>query len=157
MKILLILTGKTTKEWITQGINYYYDKILHYINFEINTINITKPAGHLPDLIKNSEAEKQFKIIKKEDIVILLDENGKSMNSKNFALFIEKLMNTISNKRVVFIIGGAYGFSKKIIERANFKISLSAMTFSHQVVRILFMEQIYRAFTIINNEPYHHA
>jgi len=111
----------------------------------------------LPDLIKNSEAEKQFKIIKKEDIVILLDENGKSMNSKNFALFIEKLMNTISNKRVVFIIGGAYGFSKKIIERANFKISLSAMTFSHQVVRILFMEQIYRAFTIINNEPYHHA
>jgi len=158
MKILLLLTGKTDKNWIQQGIDEYFQRISKYIHFEIITVALPKQynSNNIPfNKIKSVEAEKQLKIIRTDDYVVALDEHGKSCKSKDFAKFIEN--RTLSgNKRVVFVIGGAYGLCKTIIERSDFQLSLSAMTFSHQIVRLLFMEQLYRAFTIIKNEPYHH-
>ncbi len=156
MKITLLAVGKTDDPRIEELVAMYAQRLSHYVNFEIQL---------LPDLknTKNMSADKQKleegKIIAQQletsDFVTLLDERGKRLNSLQFAELINK--RSVSGlKRLVFIIGGPYGFSREIYDRANSKLSLSDMTFSHQMVRLFATEQIYRAFTILKNEPYHH-
>ena len=157
MNILLIFTGKTNEDWLQKGINEYMLRVQRYINFDCVSIPQMKQTANMPQqIIKENEAAKQLKILKNDDYVVLLDDKGNNYDSEGFSQFIQKRMLS-GCKRLVFIVGGAYGFGKAISERADIKLSLSAMTFSHQIVRVIFMEQLYRAFTIINNEPYHHG
>ena len=155
MKIKLIYIGKTTEAYLKEGIKIYAERIKHFIPFEIIEIqDIKSKSVSNISFIKDKEAEAVQKHINPGDILILLDENGKDFDSKNFASFIEK--NTVQNaKYMVFIIGGAFGFSDKLYQVATHKISLSKMTFTHQMVRLIFVEQLYRGFTIIKNMPYH--
>lgn len=156
MKIKLFQLGKTNENYINTGILVYEKRLKHYSNFETITIENKKSITKLPIQIQKTEEGKLLlKQIKRSDFVILLDEKGKKHSSKSFANFLEKRIS-IGGKNVVFIIGGAYGFSKEIYERAELQIALSEMTFSHQMVRLIFIEQLYRAFTIIRNENYHH-
>ena len=153
MKIKCIAIGKTKNQEFISIIKSYISKIEHYINFEFVIINDIKSTKN-KNVQKNKEGKSILDKIKKNEHVIVLDENGKEYNSLLFSNFIQHQMNS-SKKEIIFIIGGAYGLSEKILERANHKISLSKMTFSHQMVRILFLEQLYRSFTIIRNQPYH--
>ncbi len=157
MKATLIWTGKTTETYVKNGIREYESRIGHYHGFTIEECPHLKNADKLkPDQIKKKEAEQLLKKLNKDDHVILLDENGKQFTSVDFSRYLQKLMMQ-SVKRVVFVIGGAYGFDKSIYQRAAMKLSLSPMTFSHQLIRVIFLEQLYRANTIIRNEPYHNA
>ena len=157
MKIQLILIGKTNEKYITEGFSIYEKRIKNYIDFNIHVIPELKNAKNLSfELIKKQESELLMKQIIDSDFVVLLDENGKNLSSIEFSKFLNTQMLK-STKNLVFVIGGAYGFSENVYKRANEKISLSKMTFSHQLVRIIFAEQLYRAFTILNNEPYHHS
>jgi len=155
MKIKLIAIGKTDEKYLQEGIAKYLDRLKHYISFELVVINDVK-IGSKPNTLlqKEKEAELFFDKIQPNDYVVLLDENGKSFTSVAFADYVQKRMNASTD--VVFLIGGPFGFSDKIYLRANDKISLSKMTFSHQMIRMIFFEQLYRAFTIIKGEPYHH-
>lgn len=155
MKTELILVGKTVNKHFNAGINDYVERIGHYMPFSITTIPELKNTKSLNESQqKEREGELILKQIQQSDTVVLLDEHGKEFRSIEFADWIQKKQNTA--RRLVFVIGGPYGFSKKVYERANEKISLSKMTFSHQMVRLIFTEQIYRACTIIKGEPYHH-
>ena len=154
MKIKCIAIGKTKNQELISLIKSYISKIKHYINFEFVIINDIKSTKN-KKVQKNKEGELILDKIKKNDHIIVLDENGKEYNSILFSNFIQHHMNS-SKKEIIFLIGGAYGLSEKILKRANQKISLSKMTFSHQMVRLFFVEQIYRGYTILNNEPYHH-
>ncbi|HJN53712.1 MAG TPA: 23S rRNA (pseudouridine(1915)-N(3))-methyltransferase RlmH [Flavobacteriaceae bacterium] len=153
MKIKCVAIGKTKNQEFINIIKSYIDKIEHYINFEFIIINDIKSAKN-KKFQKNKEAELILSKIDKNKHVIVLDEKGKEYNSISFSNFIQHHMNS-SKKEIIFIIGGAYGLSEKILERANQKVSLSKMTFSHQMVRIIFLEQLYRSFSILKNEPYH--
>ena len=155
MKIKFLCVGKTTEAYLREGIKIYAERIKHFIPFEIIEIpDIKTKAVSNINFIKDKEAEALQKHINQGDIVILLDEKGEHFDSKNFASFIEK--NTVQNaKCMVFIVGGAYGFSEKLYQTATHKISLSKMTFTHQMVRLIFAEQLYRGLTIIKNLPYH--
>ena len=156
MKILLLFVGKTTQSFVEAGIAEFSDRLKHYIPFEIKIVPDLKNTGNLSfDQIKEKEGELIAKHLQQGDYIVLLDERGKAFSSVRFSAYLEKKTHSIS-KRLVFVIGGAYGFSSKIQELAQEKISLSPMTFSHQLVRVLFVEQLYRAMTILNNEPYHH-
>ena len=156
MKIKVLQIGKTNDEYLLKGIDEYSLRIKNYVPFEIETIPYLKNSNSFsPELVKQKEGEFILQKIKKEDILILLDENGKTYSSKGFATFLQQQMNA-GNKQLIFLIGGAYGFSSDVYERANGKISLSSMTFSHQIIRIIFIEQLYRGFTIIHHHPYHH-
>jgi 23S rRNA (pseudouridine1915-N3)-methyltransferase len=157
MKVSFLQIGKTDKKYISEGIEIYSARINHYVDFEIYTLNETKKSKS-PDInnIKKTEAKEILKYISKDDFVVLLDENGKEHTSIKFAEFINNKMAT-GCKKINFISGGAYGFSDEIYKRANELISLSKLTFSHQLVRLIFLEQMYRAFTIIRGEPYHHG
>lgn len=156
MKILLIETGKTRDTCIQKLVQDYYNRINHYLSFTIKTIPDLKKTRNLSaDQVKHKEAELILKEVQTSDHVILLDENGKQRSSMDFADHLQNLMNR-GLKQTVFIIGGAYGFDPSVYERANEKIGLSKMTFSHQIIRPIFTEQLYRAFTILRNEPYHH-
>ena len=143
MKVALVLVGKTVNKHFVELIDEYAGRVKHYIGFDIITI---------PEL-------KNTKLILKQmqagDHVVLLDEHGKEFRSVEFSSYMEQKMQTV-NKRLVFVIGGPYGFSPDVYGRANEKISLSKMTFSHQMVRLIFVEQLYRAMTIMRGEPYHH-
>jgi len=156
MKITLLQTGKTRFGYLQEGINDYHKRISHYLPFEEITIPDLKNTKNLgvPE-IKKKEGEMILKFIDKSVRLILLDERGKQEDSEKFAAFIVKNMN--SGRDIVFLIGGAYGFSEEVYSRADEKISLSKMTFSHQLVRLIFAEQLYRAMTIIRGEPYHHS
>lgn len=155
MKITLLVVGKTIKGWITDGLDIYKGRLSHYVNFEMKEIVPQKLSANLSkDEIKLKEGELILKNLRPEDRVILLDERGEERSSLVWAETIRKQM--VSGKDVVYVIGGAYGFSQAVYDRADGKISLSRMTFSHQMVRVIFTEQLYRAFTIINGEPYHH-
>ena len=154
MKIKCIAIGKTKSQDFSSIIKSYLSKINHYINFEFIIINEIKSIKN-KSIQKNKEAEAILKNIKVDSHIILLDENGKELSSISFSKFIQHHLNS-SKKEIIFIIGGAYGFSDKLLKRANEKISLSKMTFSHQMVRIIFLEQLYRSFTILKNEPYHY-
>ena len=153
MKIKCVAIGKTKNQEFINIFKSYIDKIEHYINFEFIIINDIKSAKN-KKFQKNKEAELILSKIDKNKHVIVLDEKGKEYNSISFSNFIQHHMNS-SKKEIIFIIGGAYGLSEKILERANQKVSLSKMTFSHQMVRIIFLEQLYRSFSILKNEPYH--
>jgi 23S rRNA (pseudouridine1915-N3)-methyltransferase len=155
MKVLLVQTGKTDFQYITDGSNIYIDRIKKYLPFEIITLIAKKNKPSEIELIKKNEGILILEKIMPSDWVILLDEHGKQTSSVDFSAFIQQKMNT-GIKRLVFVIGGAYGFSDNIVARANDKLSLSRMTFSHQIVRLIFLEQFYRALTIIKGEPYHH-
>jgi 23S rRNA (pseudouridine1915-N3)-methyltransferase len=156
MKALLLVVGKTSQKWLNEGINDYYSRINRYVSFEIIVIDDMRNRGKIDnEKLKKQEGEKILASLNEKDFVILLDENGKQFSSVSYASWIEKEF-LISSRRLVFVVGGAYGFSNDVYERANFKISLSSLTFSHQMVRLIFVEQFYRAFTIIRGEPYHH-
>ncbi len=156
MKIKVLQIGKTNDEYLLKGIDEYSLRIKNYVPFEIETIPYLKNSNSFStELVKQKEGELILQKIKKEDILILLDENGKTYSSKGFATFLQQQMNA-GNKQLIFLIGGAYGFSTDVYERANGKLSLSSMTFSHQIIRIIFIEQLYRGFTIIHHHPYHH-
>ncbi|MCT4614022.1 MAG: 23S rRNA (pseudouridine(1915)-N(3))-methyltransferase RlmH [Marinifilaceae bacterium] len=156
MKIQLLVIGKTDKKYIAEGIEEYQKRLKHYVNFNLNIIPDIKNSKNMSSQEqKSKEGELILSKLSKSSILILLDENGKQFSSVEFSKQIEK-MNLASYKELVFVIGGPYGFSKDVYERADRKISLSKMTFSHQMVRMIFVEQLYRAYTIINNEPYHH-
>ncbi len=156
MKITLILVGKTEAEYLVKGVSDYIKRIKHYIAFNEEIIPSLKNTKSLSEeQQKQKEGEMIINALKPTDEVVLLDERGESFSSVGFAGFIQKKM-VAGTKSMVFVIGGPYGFSESIYQRANFKISLSEMTFSHQMVRLIFTEQIYRALTIIKGEPYHH-
>lgn len=156
MKITLLTVGKTDKDWVKQGIDIYATRMKHYFPFSIVEIPELKNASSLSeDQIKTKEGELILKNIKPAEDVILLDERGREFTSVEFAKVLQDKISYIG-KDIVFIIGGAYGFSDAVRQRANSKISLSKMTFSHQMVRAIFVEQLYRAFTIMKGEPYHH-
>ena len=156
MKITLILNGKTEDDYIVKGFSIYENRLKHYISFETIVIPALKNTKALSvDQQKQKEGELIIKNTQTSDKLILLDENGKEYNSVGFSEFIQKEMNS-GIKNLVFVVGGPYGFSDEIYKRANGKISLSKMTFSHQMVRLFFVEQLYRVMTILKNEPYHH-
>jgi 23S rRNA (pseudouridine1915-N3)-methyltransferase len=156
MKIALVLTGKTNEKHISDGVEIYYSRIRKYSGFDIITIPDIKNTRNMPGQEqKTKEGNKILQSISKDDYVVLLDERGKELRTAEFAEWLEKKI-TASVKRIVFVIGGAWGFSEEVYSRANFTLSLSKMTFPHQLVRLLFTEQLYRAFTVIKGEPYHH-
>ncbi|NAY90655.1 23S rRNA (pseudouridine(1915)-N(3))-methyltransferase RlmH [Muricauda sp. JGD-17] len=156
MQITLIAIGKTDNAQLGQLIALYEKRLKHYIRFEFNIIPDIKNSKNLSeDQQKQKEGELILSQMKPSDILILLDEKGKQFSSVEFAQFLQKKMNS-GIKNLVLAIGGPYGFSQTIYERSNGKVSLSKMTFSHQMVRLFVVEQLYRAFTILRNEPYHH-
>lgn len=155
MKTLLILVGKTTDKHFQAGISDYTERISHYMPFELMTIPELKNTKSLSeDQQKTAEGELILKQLQPSDTIVLLDEHGKELRSMEFAKWLEQKRNTA--RRLVFIIGGPYGFSADVYTRANELLSLSKMTFSHQMIRLIFTEQVYRACTIIKGEPYHH-
>lgn len=156
MKITLLTVGKTDRDWVRQGLEIYVSRLRHYIPFTLTEIPELKNVSALSkDQIKVKEGELILKNLKPADDVILLDEHGKEYTSVHLAGILQGKIN-YECKDIVFVIGGAYGFSDAVYARANSKISLSKMTFSHQMVRTIFTEQLYRAFTIMKGEPYHH-
>ncbi|MBL7801935.1 MAG: 23S rRNA (pseudouridine(1915)-N(3))-methyltransferase RlmH [Chitinophagales bacterium] len=155
MKINLILLGKTTEKSIADLSLFYQNKLKHYVNFELTVIENSSIRFENPDLVKEAEAKLMLKKILPSDWVVLLDENGKTYSSVPFANQLQTWMN-MGRKQICFVVGGAFGFHTSVYERADAKLSLSSMTFSHQLVRPVFLEQLYRAFTILKNEPYHH-
>lgn len=155
MKTELILVGKTTDKLYTRGIDDYRERITHYMPFGITVIPALKNTKSLSEeQQKTAEGELILKNIQPADTVVLLDEHGVERTSMEMASWLEKKQQTA--RRLVFVIGGPYGFSEDVYSRANEKISLSRMTFSHQMVRLVFAEQLYRACTIIKGESYHH-
>lgn len=155
MRINLICIGKTDDKEISGLIKYYQNRLPKHWNFEITEIPDVKNAKNLsPDLLKKEEGKLFLNLTENSDHIILLDEKGKQFTSREFASKIDNWMNS-SIKKVSFFIGGAYGFSEEIYQRANEKISLSKMTFTHQMIRLFFVEQIYRADQILQGKPYH--
>eukprot|EP01133_Synstelium_polycarpum_P003217 gene3217-3671_t len=156
MKITLLVVGKTEDKYLIEGIDKYLNRLKHYIGFNLVVIPEIKNTKNLTQAQqKTKEAELIFKQISNLDMVILLDEKGKKHSSVSFANYLNKQMIS-SVQHMVFIIGGPYGFDESIYNRAGSSISLSEMTFSHQMVRLFFVEQLYRAFSILKGEPYHH-
>ncbi len=156
MKVALVLVGKTVNKHFVELIDEYAGRVKHYIGFDIITIPELKNTKSLSvDQQKQQEGDLILKQLQAGDHVVLLDEHGKEFRSVEFSSYMEQKMQTV-NKRLVFVIGGPYGFSPDVYGKANEKISLSKMTFSHQMVRLIFVEQLYRAMTIIRGEPYHH-
>lgn len=155
MKTILLQVGKTVNKHFMAGINDYVERINHYMPFEVQTIAELKNTKSLSEeQQKTAEGELILRQLQPSDTVVLLDEHGKEMRSIEFARWIEQ--KCINARRLIFVIGGPYGFSPAVYQRANEQISLSRMTFSHQMIRLTFTEQIYRACTIIKGEPYHH-
>lgn len=156
MKVTLILNGKTEDDYIQKGITVFEQRLKHYVPFESIIIPALKNTKALSiEQQKQKEGELVLKQLQPSDRLILLDENGKEYTSVQFSAFIQQQMNS-GIKNLVFVVGGPYGFSEDLYKRATGKISLSKMTFSHQMVRLFFAEQLYRAMTILKNEPYHH-
>ena len=155
MKTELLLVGKTVNKHFIAGINDYVERTNHYMPFNITIIPELKNTKALTEeQQKEREGDLILQKLQSSDTVVLLDEHGKELRSIEFADWLQRKQNT--TRRLVFIIGGPYGFSNAVYERANERLSLSKMTFSHQMVRLIFCEQIYRACTIIRGEPYHH-
>jgi 23S rRNA (pseudouridine1915-N3)-methyltransferase len=156
VKIRLIAIQKTGESYLKEGIGIYEKRIRRYIPFEYLEINSPKKWGNLP--IENQKKEEGKLIISAvsgDEHVILLDENGREFTSRKFAHSLQKHMNSVK-RSIAFVIGGAYGFSDEVYALANEKMALSKMTFSHQMVRLFAIEQLYRALSILNNDPYHH-
>jgi 23S rRNA (pseudouridine1915-N3)-methyltransferase len=156
MKITLILNGKTEDDYLIRGFSAYEQRLKHYVSFETIVIPALKNTKGISVAQQNQiEGEVLLKQLQNSDRLILLDENGKEFNSVGFADFLQQQMNS-GIKNLVFVVGGPFGFSEEVYKRANGKLALSKMTFSHQMVRLFFVEQLYRGMTILKNEPYHH-
>ena len=155
MKIKLFTIGKTDDSYLLEGFNKYATRLKHYIDFELKEIPDVKVGKKLnTNLQKESEGKEILKLISSSDFIILLDEKGKEYNSVGFAQFIQKRMN--SGMDLTFVVGGPFGFSDEIYHRSDMRIALSQMTFSHQMVRLFFIEQLYRSLSILKGEKYHH-
>ncbi|MBD5264040.1 MAG: 23S rRNA (pseudouridine(1915)-N(3))-methyltransferase RlmH [Bacteroides sp.] len=156
MEIQLLTVGKTTKPYIQTGIDEYCRRLKHYINYSIVSLPDIKTSKTLTESIqKEKEGKLILESLTPADFCILLDEHGKELSSMEFSAFIQKIMSS-GRKRISFVVGGPYGFCKDVYDRAHMKISLSKMTFTHEMIRLFFTEQLYRAFTILRGEPYHH-
>ena len=156
MKIVLLAIGKTKEQYLIEGISQYQKRLNHYTQFELLEIPNIKNANNLSDSeLLRKEGELILQQLQLSDHLVLLDDKGKDFTSSKFAEKLQAWMLS-SKKRLVFVVGGAYGFSEQVYQRGNEKLSLSKMTFSHQMVRLFFVEQMYRGYTILNNEPYHH-
>ena len=156
MQIKLISIGKTDNKQLQHLIEEYQKRLKHYIKFDFEIIPDIKNAKNLSEeQQKQKEGELILSKVNTSDVMVLLDENGKQMDSVSFSSYLQKHMNS-GIKRLVFVIGGPYGFSQEVYSKSQGKLSLSKMTFSHQMVRLFFIEQLYRGFTILRNEPYHH-
>ncbi len=157
MQVILLLNGKTDQSFVSEGFEMYETRIKRYVKFSTTVIPALKNTKNIPiDLQKKMEAEAMFSHLNPSDYVVLLDEKGSRYTSEKFADFLQKQMSS-GIKRLVFIVGGPYGFSETMVQRANAKLALSEMTFSHQIVRVIFAEQLYRGFAILNHEPYHNS
>jgi 23S rRNA (pseudouridine1915-N3)-methyltransferase len=155
MKIEVWFIGKTSLQWIEQGIKLYFGRLQHYIPIVIQVVPTIKNAGSIPvEQLKMKEAEEILKRLRDDDFLVLLDERGSEMNSRELATFLEQKMN-LATRKIILLVGGAFGASDKLTLRANYRLSLSKMTFSHQMIRLFLLEQLYRAMTIIRQEPYH--
>ena len=155
MKTELWLTGKTAFPYIEEGMALYEKRLSHYLTFQTIILPEVKNAGRLPpDQLKQKEGEVVLSRLNKDDLLVLLDERGKAFTSLEFASFLDKKLQ-LGQKRLVFLIGGAWGFSAALYQRSNQQLSLTKMTFSHQMVRLFMLEQIYRAMTILRGEQYH--
>lgn len=156
MKIVLFAIGKTSAAYLNEGITQYLKRLSYYIPFELKILPDIKTSKALTEeRQKELEGDVFLNNINGGDFVVLLDEKGKEFSSREFATYIDKKMVTLP-KQLIFIIGGPYGFSKSLYDRANDKLSFSKMTFSHEMIRLFFVEQLYRAMTILRGEPYHH-
>lgn len=155
MKIELIVVGKNSDKNLIAAISDYIERINHYSSFTFSVVEGPKNVKNIShEMLRQQEGEKILKRLSPTDTVVLLDERGKQRRSMEFASWIER--KQIATKKLVFVIGGAFGFSREVYERADEQMSLSLMTFSHQMIRLLFVEQLYRAFTILKGEGYHH-
>ncbi len=156
MKVVLVVIGKTDESYLKSGIEIFEKRLNHYLPYEMKVIPDLKKTKNLStNQQKSMEGELIVQTFQPGDHIVLLDEKGKEFTSVEFAEMLEKRM-VAGLKRLVFVIGGPYGFSDEVYAKANSKISLSKMTFSHQMIRLIFIEQLYRANTILKNEPYHH-
>jgi 23S rRNA (pseudouridine1915-N3)-methyltransferase len=156
MKTILLVVGRTVEPHYISAINDYVERTKHYISFELEVIPELKNTKNLSEeQQKEKEGDLILKSLQNGDVVVLLDEFGKEFRSVEFARWMEKKLANV-NKRLVFIIGGPYGFAQKVYDAAQEKISLSKMTFSHQMIRLIFVEQLYRAMSILHGGPYHH-
>jgi 23S rRNA (pseudouridine1915-N3)-methyltransferase len=156
MNIELVVVGKTDMKEVESLVTMYTKRINHYVRFAITTIADVRNTKKLSEAEqKRLEGEQILRLVNDSDHLMLLDEHGAELRSIEFAEVLQRRMSA-GTKRLVFVIGGPYGFSEAVYQRANSKLSLSKMTFSHQIVRAIFTEQLYRAFTILKNEPYHH-
>lgn len=155
MKIVFLVIGKTSERWIEDGMNVFLNRLKHYQKTEFYALPDVKGGGKMTsEALKEAEAAVYEKYLEPTDTVVLLDENGKEYHSRGFAGQIQKWRNA-GPKRLVFVVGGAYGFAPSMYERSNAKLSMSKMTTSHQLIRVIFLEQLYRAMTILRGEPYH--
>lgn len=156
MKTILLVVGRTVEQYYITAIDEYIRRTKRYISFDMEVIPELKNTKSLStEVQKEKEGELILKALQPGDVVVLLDEHGKELRSLEFADYMKRKMNVV-NRRLIFVIGGPYGFSEKVYAAAHEKLSLSKMTFSHQMIRLLFVEQMYRAMTILNGEPYHH-
>ena len=156
MKITLLTVGKTDVRWVREGLELYVSRLSHYVRFSLKEIpELKNVSAFTKEQIKEKEGDLILSSLAPGDFVVLLDERGRKYRSVEFADFIRERLNRGAD--MVFVVGGAYGFSQKVYSRADSMMSLSDMTFSHQMVRTIFAEQLYRAFTIIRGEPYHHG
>ena len=156
MKVRVVFTGKTAEPWIRQGIDVYAGRLRHYVPFELVELPDLRQAASLGEAqVKAREGELILKSLRSNDHLVLLDERGDTYTSPGWARNLEQKAAHLP-KDLVFVVGGPYGFSEAVYARADERLSLSGMTFSHQLVRVVFLEQLYRAFTIIKGEPYHH-
>jgi 23S rRNA (pseudouridine1915-N3)-methyltransferase len=156
MKIQLIMTGKTSVDFVRKGMEEYSARLKHYLPFQMEIIPDIKSVKGLPaDLLKEKEGSLILRALQRGDCVVLADERGAMFTSREFAAYLDRKMQTVP-KRLVFVIGGAFGFSQQVYDASHEQIALSKMTLSGQLTRLVFLEQLYRAFTILNHEPYHH-
>lgn len=157
MNVKLLVVSKTDVPFVQEGIDLYLKRLKHYVNFEIEVVPALKDAkGLSPDEVKQREGLLLLKRLEHIDRVVLLDEHGSEHTSLAFAQYLQKQMNA-GVRNLTFVVGGAFGFSPAVYQTAHDKISMSRMTFNHQMVRLFFVEQLYRAFTIIKGEPYHNS
>jgi 23S rRNA (pseudouridine1915-N3)-methyltransferase len=155
MKIELWVTGKTIEPYLQTGIEMYTRRIRHYLPFEMLVLPPVRRAGkYSAEQLKNKEGEIAMAKLHKEDFLVLLDERGRQFTSERFAQYLQQKLH-LPYRRIVFLVGGAYGFSRDLYRHANEQLALSRMTFSHRMIRLFFVEQLYRAMTIMRNEPYH--
>jgi 23S rRNA (pseudouridine1915-N3)-methyltransferase len=156
MKIVLLQTGKTTERYLAEGLTNYEERIRRYLSFETITLPDIRKTRNMPgEEQKAKEGAQMLRIFREDDFIVILDDKGREFSTMEFSSWLERSL-MIQKKRILFVIGGPWGFTDEIRRKADLTLSLSRMTFSHQMVRLLFLEQLYRAFTVIRGEPYHH-